>query len=169
MRQKWTRLMMVGSLCCLVALGLSAPRVCLGEDAEKPLSRDERAKVDHVLVLDAQTEIEKMLSHPVEMLEEKLLTAIETRQDIAIKRSSMVKTELCLHELLFDVANLAKVSTGHAVDRVEVQLKSITTRASIWSDWRSRKLEAPELTITLYYNDKTIEPSRLSCSGHKYH
>ncbi len=169
MKKRWMWPLMQSGLYCLLVLGLLLPPLCPAAEPEKTLSREERAAVDYVLVLDTKAEIEAMFCRPVALLEEKLLTTIEETQNISIKRSSMVKTELCLLEILSDIPHLSKISTGSVITRAEIHLRSGTSRATIWSDWRSRKLESPILTITFYYGDGRVAPAEISCTGHKYH
>lgn len=156
-------------VCCLLISGLAGVPFCVAEEADKPLTKEERATIDYTLVLEGESEIATLFASPVELLEEKLLTTIEKKQDIEIKRSSMVKTEMCLHELLADIANLAKISTGRKIVRAEIKLVGGTSRFSMWSDWRLRKLEMPVLSITVSYDDGGVAPSEISCTGHKYH
>lgn len=156
-------------VCCLLILGVAGVPFCVAEEADKPLTKEERATIDYTLVLEGESEIAALFAQPVEGLEEKLITTIEKKHDIEIKRSSMIKTELCLHELLADIANLAKVSTGRKIVRAEIKLVGGTSRFSMWSDWRTRKLEMPVLSITVFYSDGEVAPSEISCTGHKYH
>ncbi|MFP4445233.1 MAG: hypothetical protein ACLFPD_03190 [Desulfosudaceae bacterium] len=154
----------------LAAALIAAPLTCPAEEKEKqPLNREQRATIDYVLVLEAGEELDSLMSNPGTDLEEKVLQEIEKRQDITIKRSSMVKTEKCLLELLSGVANLAKVSNGKKIVRLKFSLECDTTRATIWSSWRHRKLEAPSLALTVYYDDGTCAPSEIVCQGHQYH
>ncbi len=151
-------------LCCLmVPTGLCA------EEEKGSMNREERARINYLLTLETDKDITTLLSKPVELLTEQILKDIEKKHDIEIKRSSMVKADVCLSELLTGIAHLAKISAGHKIQRVIIKLESSTSRASIWNQWRVRKLETPKLSATFYYDDPGVVPSEITCQGHKYH
>lgn len=159
---------LLAAACCLM--------ICLpqyagseSEEAFASLNKQERARINCFLKLETETDISSLLSQPVERLQEKILKSIKEKQGIEIKRSSMIKTDQCLYELLSGMAHLAKISSGHKIERVVIKLTGATSRASIWSKWEVRKLESPHLTITFYYDDPDLEPSEIYCHGHKYH
>jgi len=151
-------------LCCLII-----PQDGFSEEKKVSLNKEGRARINYIMTLETEKDIASFLSRPVELISEKILKNIEEKQDIEIKRSSMIKADVCLHELLSSIGHMAKISSGYKVQRVVIKLEGTTTRASIWSQWRVRKLEPPTLTATLYYNDPEIAPSEISCMGHKYH
>ena len=155
-------------LCCL-AYCLTMPGYGSGEEPQATVNKKERAKINYVLKLETEKEIRTLLSQPVEMLTEKILKDIEKEKNIEIKRSSMVKSDKCLSELLTGIANLTKISCGHKIERVVIKLTATTSRASIWDSWEKRKLEIPSLTLSLYYDDSDVAASEITCQGYKYH
>ncbi len=156
--------------CGLVLALLTAPMSGSAEEApESQLKREQRESINYDLVVDAGEKLEALLSQPVEGLEDKVLRDIEKEHDITIKRSSMIRTEKCLNELLAGIPNMSKVALGKKIIRLKVNLTCDTSRATIWSPWRHRKLEAPVFTLTVYYDDGTSSPSEIVCQGHAYH
>lgn len=155
--------------CCLALCCLLMPQDVCCEESKAALNKEERAKVNYLMTLETENDINTLLSQPVEGLAEKILKNIEEAQDIEIRRSSMVKTDKCLHELLTSLAHLTKISSGNKIERVVIKLTGTTSRASIWDSWEIRKLEAPMLAMTLYYDDPTVAPSEISCQGYQYH
>ena len=122
-----------------------------------------------MLTFELQDGITKAFSEPIEMIREKILTSIEQKNGIQIERSSMVRVDKCLGDLLTSTPHLAKISTGNTIIRVKIELVAGTSQKSVWTQWKTRKLESPELKMTLFYENKTVEPTEISCSGHKYH
>lgn len=154
---------------CLLTCCLLMTSYGFGEESSTAISKKERARINYVLKIEKQKEIRTFLSQPAEKLSEKILKDIEKDKQIEIKRSSMIKSDKCLHELLAGIAHLAKISSGLTIERVVVKLVGTTSRASIWDPWEVRKLETPELTVTVYYNNPDVAPSEIVCLGHKYH
>ncbi|MFW5988721.1 MAG: hypothetical protein ACOCPQ_00670 [Desulfosudaceae bacterium] len=153
----------------VVALVMTPISGSAEEDRESRLDREQRESIDYNLVVEAGEKLDALLSQPTERLEEKVLQDIEKEHDITIKRSSMVRTEKCLSELLAGIPNMSKIALGKKIIRLKVNLTCDTSRATIWSPWRHRKLEAPVLTLTFYYEDGTSSPSEIVCQGHAYH
>jgi hypothetical protein len=151
-------------MCCLMIPGYGS-----SEENPTDLNKKERAKINYVLKLETEKEIRTLLSQPVALLTEKILKDIEKEKQIEIKRSSMVKTDRCLTELLTGIPNQTKISCGHKIVRVVIKLTATTSRASIWNSWEIRKLETPALTLTLFYDDPDVAPSEITCQGYKYH
>jgi hypothetical protein len=154
---------------CLAVFCLVPASYGRGEDGKAKLSKEDRAQVNYLMTLETENEINAFLSRPVEVLAEEMLKNIEVKQEITIARSSMLKTDKCLHELLSGIPNLTKISSGNKIERVVIKLTGNTSRASIWDEWSARKLEMPTLTMTLYYDDPSLEPSEISCQGYQYH
>lgn len=153
---------------CILILGMIYPRLSLGEEKWKQLDKKTRAKIHYVLTINLSDGIEKTLSEPIKIVREKLLTSIEQENGIKIERSSMVRTDKCLRDLLTSIPHLAKISTGNKIIRAKIELNAATSTKSIWTRWRARKLERPELKMTLFYDSKAIEPTEIICSGNKY-
>ena len=153
----------------LLIPGIIFPNSTLGEEKWKKLDKKTRAKIHKVLTIDLNDGIEKSLSEPIEVIREKLLTNIERENGIEIERSSMVKTDKCLYDLLASIPHLSKVSAGNKIIQAKIELNSETSKKSVWTRWRTRKLESPELKMTLFYDNKAIEPTEIICSGYKYH
>ena len=153
----------------LLILGIMYPKMSWGEEKLKQSDKKSRQKVHYVLSIDLKDGIEKALSEPIEIIREKLLTNIEQENGIQIERSSMVRTDKCLADLLTSIPHLAKISAGHRIIRAKIELNAETSQKSVWTKWKTRKLEHPELKITFFYANKTVEPSEISCSGYKYH
>ncbi len=164
-----TRMTVKVGFCCLLMSCLLMPRYGFSQEKKASVSREERAHINYVLTLETEKEIRTFLSQPVALLTEKILKDIEKEKEIQLVRSSMVKTDACLHELLTGIANLTKMSCGHKISQVNIKLTASTSRATIWTSWEVRKLETPALTLTLYYDDPDVAPSEITCMGHKYH
>ncbi|MFC1826096.1 hypothetical protein ACFLYZ_01730, partial [Thermodesulfobacteriota bacterium] len=88
--------------------------------------------------------IAKAFSEPIEMIREKILTSIEQKNGIQIERSSMVRVDKCLRDLLTSTPHLAKISTGNTIIRVKIELVAGTSQKSVWTQWKTRKLESPK-------------------------
>jgi len=153
----------------LLILGLMYPKLSLGEEQTKKIDKKTREKVHYVLTIDLKDGIEKTLSEPIEIIREKLLTNIERKNGIRIERSSMVRTDKCLYDLLTSIPHLVKISAGNRIIRAKIELNATTSKKSVWTKWQTRKLEYPELKMILFYTNKAVEPSEISCSGNKYH
>lgn len=153
----------------LLILGIMNPGSSLGEEKQQKLDKKTREKAHYVLTIEFQDGIEKAFSEPIEMIREKLLTSIEQKNGIQIERSSMVRVDKCLRDLLTSIPHLAKISTGNTIIRAKIELDAGTSQKSVWTKWKTRKLESPELKMTLFYKNKTVEPTEITCSGHKYH
>lgn len=153
----------------LLVLGIMNPGFSFGEEEQQKLDKKTRKTVHYVLTIELEDGIEKAFSEPIKSIREKLLTSIEQKNNIKIDRSSMVRVDKCLHALLTSIPHLAKVSTGNTIIRAQFELDAETSQKSVWTKWKTRKLETPELKMTLFYNNKTVEPTEFICTGHKYH
>src|SRR6056297_2790105 len=103
MKRTAVRVFIVGSFLVALAVFVALPGAAqeAGQKKQKkedPLTRSQRAEINYVLVIEEGEDLEGLLAEPVEGLEEKILTAIEQEHDITLKRTSMVKTEKCLHD-----------------------------------------------------------------------
>lgn len=149
-------------------LGMVYPGLTFSEEKKQKLDKKTRAKIHYVLTVAQQDNMEKMMAAPINILREKILTAIERNQDITIDRTSMVRTDKCLGDLLTSIPHLVKMSTGNKIIRARIELNAETSTKSVWTEWRSRKLEHPELKMTLFYDRQDVDPSEIACSGNKY-
>jgi ferric iron reductase protein FhuF len=145
------------------------PGLSFSEEKKQKADKKTRAKVHYVLNIDLKDNLAKMFSEPIKNLQEKILTDIERDNSIKIERSSMVKTDKCLGDLLTSISHLVKVSTGNNIIRARIELTSETSTKSVWTRWHERKLESPELKMTLFYNSKDVEPTEIICAGYKYY
>lgn len=150
-------------------LGIMNPGSSLGEEKQQKLDKKTRETVHYVLTIELQDGIAKAFSDPIEKIREKLLTSVEQKNGIKIERSSMVRVDKCLRALLTSIPHLAKISTGNTIIRAQIELDAETSQKSVWTKWKARKLESPELKMTLFYENKIVEPTEFTCSGHKYH
>jgi len=150
-------------------LGIMNPGLSLGEEKQQKVDPKTREKVHYVLTIELQDGIEKAFSEPIEKIREKILTSVEQKNGIKIDRSSMVRVDKCLRTLLTSTPHLAKISTGNTIIRAQIALDAETSQKSVWTKWKTRKLETPELKMTLFYENQTVEPTEFICSGHKYH
>jgi hypothetical protein len=153
----------------LLILGVMNPGLSLGEEKQPKLDKKTRETIHYVLTIELEDGIEKAFSEPIENIREKILTSVEQKNGIKIDRSSMVRVDKCLRTLLTSIPHLAKISTGNTVIRAQIALDAETSQKSVWTQWKTRKLETPELKMTLFYENKTVEPTEFICSGHKYH
>lgn len=118
---------------CILILGLMYPRLSLGEEKWKKLDKKTRAKIHYVLTINLSDGIEKTLAKPIKNVQEKLLTSIEQENGIKIERSSMVRTDKCLRDLLTRIPHLAKISTGNKIIQAKIELNAATSTKSIWT------------------------------------
>lgn len=158
-----------GYVLFMLILGVVFPRLSPAGEQAKATDKKTRKTVSYVLTIDAAEGLEDMLSQPIQKVQEKLLEAVEKKNDIEIDRTSMVRTEWCLRDLFMSIPHLAKLSVGNTIARVAVELNAGTSQKSVWTGGRSRKLEAPELKMKLFYANPSVEPTEIVCSGYKYH
>jgi hypothetical protein len=156
------------SIIFFMILGMVYPGLTFSEEKKQKLDKKTRAKIHYVLTIAQQDNMEKIMAAPIKILREKLLTAIERDHDITIDRTSMVRTDKCLGDLLTSTPHLVKVSTGNKIIRARIELNADTSTKSVWTGWHSRKLEHPELKMTLFYDRKDVDSSDIVCSGYKY-
>ena len=152
-----------------LVLVIMNPGLSLGEEKQQKLDKKTRETAHYVLTIELQDGIEKAFSEPIKSIREKILTSIEQKNGIQIDRSSMVRVDKCLRDLLTSIPHLAKISTGNTIIRAKIELVAGTSKKSVWTKWKTRKLERPELKLTLFYKNKTVKPTDFTCSGHKYH
>lgn len=164
---------MLGDISRLViALLIAAiinPGLTLGEAKQQQSHQKKPTTIHYVLTIELQDGIETAFSEPIENIREKILKGIEQQNGIRIERSSMLRVDKCLQTLLTSIPHLAKISTGNRVIRAQIELIAGTSQKSVWTARKTRKLESPELNMTLIYNNEAVEPTKFSCSGHKYH
>ena len=153
----------------LLALGIISPGLALGEAKQQQSDQKTHSAIHHVLTIEFPDGIAKSFSEPIANIREKLLTGIEQQNGIQIERSSMLRVDKCLRTLLTSIPHLAKISTGNTVTRAQIELVAGTSQKSVWTPRKIRKLENPVLIMTLFYRNKTVDPTQFSCSGHKYH
>ena len=154
---------------CITMIGMIYPAQFFGEEKQQKLDKKARAKVHQVLTIDLDDGIEKALSEPIEIIREDILTSVEQNNGITIDRASMIRMDKCLHDLLSSIPHLAKISAGNKIIRASIELNATTSQKSVWSKWASRKLEHPEVKMTLFYDNKAVDPTKIVCFGDKYH
>ena len=154
---------------CILILGMIYPSIFFGEEKWKKLDKKTRATVHYVMTIDLNDGLEEAFSEPIKILREKILTDIEQTNGITIERTSMIRTDKCLFDLLTSIPHLAKISAGNTIIRAEIELNAPTSQKSVWTTWQHRKLEHPELKMTLFYKNKAVKPTEIVCSGYQYH
>lgn len=138
------------------------------EDNNKKLTEAEREKVHQTMELYGNN-ISKALNAPNEMIVEPLLSAVEKRNTIELNRNSMMKTHLCIADLMHSAPHLAKISTGNNVIKAKVEIDSGSRKTSMYTRWEKRNLEDTVLKFTLFYDSDDVSPTEFICSGHGYY
>jgi len=142
---------------------------CFGEENQKPMTEKDREKIHYILTLTQPAEIAKTFNSPEKLIVERMLSEVEKKNRIKLKRQSMMRTDRCVADLIQRAAHIVKVSTGYSVTKAVIELTSDSRKVSMYTHWENRNLEDTELKITLYYSDDAVEPTEFICAGQQYY
>lgn len=129
----------------------------------------EKGPLHYLVTFEGKDKILGALNDPVKMIQTPILQALNKKKGISINKGSMLKTDKCIHELLTTTAHLSKISTGNKIVKIEIEINSDSRRSSMFASKKKQTLEYTELEITFFYNNKSVEPTVISCSGHRYY
>ena len=140
------------------------------------LTKNQRAMVNNTLELKTPQAVLEAFCTPknkkeaiklrIKTIIEPLVLPIEKKNNIIITSREMLAnvTSVAIQKLLTSPDHLIKISTGSKVTRAKIALESGSNTFSAWPKWEKRKLQAPIITVTIYY-DNGVKPTVIISKG----
>jgi hypothetical protein len=130
------------------------------------LSLEERAKVNGIIEFNTTSDVIDAFSSPTKKIIEPLIKPIELKNSIDVTGKNMLSTitKNAITKLMRSSNHLIKISTGSKIIKANVVIDSGSSTFSAWSNWSKRKLQAPQITVTVYYSNGA-KPSVSTAKG----
>lgn len=130
------------------------------------LSLEERAKINGSIEFQTTKDVMRAFCSPAKEIIVPLVKPIEKKNKIDITGKDMLAsiTENAISKLLRSTEHLMKISSGSKISRAKVSIDSNSNTFSAWSQWLKRKLQAPRITVSVYY-DNGAKPSICTVKG----